>query len=302
MPPLGQAMVAVEGRRPPARCRSWIAVGPAEFMFSPRRWVSDDSHMNALWVRRGQQNLAERVRKRRAITYLTFRQLASYAGKWRDRLAGSGASYFLAGGRIISHIVGRPGIAGGLLPIIILIFAAWPRGGLLRSRPEENAIQSGASCGKYARSTESPNASRISFAIVRSCGLASGLASTVMPTSGRKILQGAPQSTLVSNLALSITDDRSDAKAKDSNLVHSSPSKTKRSTSVCGNLESLATIICCCSSVRVLGPMSDWSLADRSLALAVSSRNRAISVFSNPARLLLAFRSSPSTAAASRDC
>ena len=34
MPPLGQAMVAVEGRRPPARCRSWIAVGPAEFMFS----------------------------------------------------------------------------------------------------------------------------------------------------------------------------------------------------------------------------------------------------------------------------
>src|SRR5450759_1467408 len=66
MPPLGQAMVAVEGRRPPARCRSWIAVGPAEFMFSPRRWVSDDSHMNALWVRRGKQNLAEKVRKRGA--------------------------------------------------------------------------------------------------------------------------------------------------------------------------------------------------------------------------------------------
>src|SRR5450756_1397005 len=65
MPPLGQAMVAVEGRRPPARCRSWIAVGPAEFMFSPRRWVSDDSHMNALWVRRGKQNMAERVRKKK---------------------------------------------------------------------------------------------------------------------------------------------------------------------------------------------------------------------------------------------
>src|SRR5450759_977100 len=63
MPPLGQAMV--EGRRPPARCRSWIAVGPAEFMFSPRRWVSDDSHMNALWVRRGKQNMAERVRKKK---------------------------------------------------------------------------------------------------------------------------------------------------------------------------------------------------------------------------------------------
>src|ERR1017187_6736834 len=65
MPQLGQAMEAVEGRRPLARCRSWIAVGPAEFMFSPRRWVSHDSHMNALWVRRGKQNMAERVRKKK---------------------------------------------------------------------------------------------------------------------------------------------------------------------------------------------------------------------------------------------
>src|ERR1019366_1895260 len=65
MPQLGQAMEAVEGRRPLARCRSWIAVGPAEFMFSPRRWMSHDSHMNALWVRRGKQNMAERVRKKK---------------------------------------------------------------------------------------------------------------------------------------------------------------------------------------------------------------------------------------------
>src|SRR5450756_1470934 len=60
MPPLGQAVVAVEGRRPPARCRSWIAVGPAEFMFSPRRWVSDEqSHERSL----GAERQAESGRK-----------------------------------------------------------------------------------------------------------------------------------------------------------------------------------------------------------------------------------------------
>ena len=46
-------------------CRCWLRAFVLSFMFSPRPLVFNDSHMNALWVGRGKQNL-ERVRKRRA--------------------------------------------------------------------------------------------------------------------------------------------------------------------------------------------------------------------------------------------
>src|ERR1039458_7510829 len=45
MPPLGQLWWRSRGGARLPGSRSWIAVGPAEFMFSPRRWVSEDSHI-----------------------------------------------------------------------------------------------------------------------------------------------------------------------------------------------------------------------------------------------------------------
>src|SRR5450759_833367 len=71
MPQLGQAMVACEGRCRLARWRCWVAICPA--MYSPRRAGVTDSHMNALWGRRGKQNLGEKVRKRSA-NGLAFRR------------------------------------------------------------------------------------------------------------------------------------------------------------------------------------------------------------------------------------
>ena len=50
-----------------------MAICRAESMFSPRRAGVTDSHMNALWGRRGKQNPEEKVRKRSA-NGLAFRR------------------------------------------------------------------------------------------------------------------------------------------------------------------------------------------------------------------------------------
>ncbi len=217
----------------------------------------------------------------------------------------AGALYFLGGatGWLASLHVGRWSIAGGLSPIIILMFAQCPLLGFLGSGTDKpvNLWQVGIERGKYAISMPAPgNDSIISLAANCSSRVAPGELITLTPNAGVSVPQLVPQYPLVSMPALSKTNISNFANVIASNRVHSSPSKTKRSACKPLNLDSRARRSACCLSERVLRPSEPWSSRRLRSAVAARSCCRAISALASDA-----FCSNPTTRAsafAARSC